>query len=285
MQIVRSVAGMRRLVESWRRSGVQVAFVPTMGFLHEGHMSLVQHARKSVGRRAKVVVSIYVNPTQFAPNEDFARYPRDLKRDAQLCRRHGVDAIFAPSDQEMYPNGEMPFSTYVVEESLSRTMEGESRPTHFRGVTTVVAKLFNIVQPAVAVFGEKDYQQAVIIKQMVRDLNFPVKVMVAPTLRERDGLALSSRNQYLSGALRAQATVLWQALKKAREEVRRHPEPAARLKPILKRFIESQPAARLDYAEFFHPKTLAPAHTVTRGMRMALAVFIGKTRLIDNAPL
>ena len=177
------------------------------------------------------------------------------------------------------------FSTFVVEEGLSRGMEGKSRPTHFRGVTTVVAKLFNIVQPELAVFGAKDYQQAAIVKRMVRDLNFPLKIVVAPILREADGLAMSSRNKYLVGDLRAQALVLWRSLQKARAAVRKssRPIPAARLKAELKRFIERAPAARLDYVEFFDPDTLVPVPSVTRGTQMALAVFIGKTRLIDNA--
>jgi pantoate--beta-alanine ligase len=279
---------MQHLARSWRRAGVRVGFVPTMGCLHAGHLSLVQRARRLVGRNGKVVVSIYVNPTQFGPQEDFSRYPRSLGRDAWLCREADVDVIFAPDDEQMYPrNGARGFSTFVVEEALSRGMEGKSRPTHFRGVTTVVAKLFNIVQPELAVFGAKDYQQAAIVKRMVRDLNFPLKIVVAPILRELDGLALSSRNKYLDGELRSQALVLRHALQKARAEVRKswRPVPAARLKAGLKRFIERAPAARLDYVEFFEPDTLVPVPGVTRGTQMALAVFIGKTRLIDNARL
>ena len=278
---------MQRLARSWQRAGVRVGFVPTMGCLHAGHLSLVQRARKLVGRRGQVVVSIYVNPTQFGPQEDFSRYPRDLARDARLCRQADVDVIFAPDDEQMYPRGGGGFSAFVAEESLSRGMEGKSRPTHFRGVTTVVAKLFNIVQPELAVFGAKDYQQAAIVKRMVRDLNFPLKIVVAPTLREADGLAMSSRNKYLVGELRAQALVLRRSLEKARAEVREssRPIPAARLKAELKRFIERAPAARLDYVEFFEPDTLVPVPSVARGAQMALAVFIGKTRLIDNARL
>ena len=279
---------MQRLARGWQRAGVRVGFVPTMGYLHAGHLSLVHRARRLVGRRGKVVVSIYVNPTQFGPQEDLSRYPRDLARDARLCRQAGVDVIFAPDDKQMYPrDGADAFSTFVVEEGLSRGMEGKSRPTHFRGVTTVVAKLFNIVQPELAVFGVKDYQQAAIVKRMARDLNFPLKIVVAPTLREADGLAMSSRNKYLVGELRAQARVLWLSLKKARAVVRKssRPPPAARLKAELKRLIERAPAARVDYVEFFNPETLIPVRSVTRGTQMALAVFIGKTRLIDNARL
>jgi pantoate--beta-alanine ligase len=279
---------MQRLALAWRRAGVRVGFVPTMGYLHEGHLSLVRRARQLVGRGGKVVVSIYVNPTQFAPTEDFSRYPRDLAGDAKLCRKEGVDVIFAPSDKEMYPQGNgAGFSTFVVEEGLSRLMEGKSRPTHFRGVTTVVAKLFNIVQPEFAVFGAKDYQQAAIVKRMVRDLNFPLKIVVAPILREADGLAMSSRNKYLVGDLRGQAVVLWLSLQRAQAAVRKGTKaiPAARLKAEVKRFIERAPDARLDYVEFFDPETLAPVRSVRQGVHMALAVFVGKTRLIDNALL
>ena len=279
---------MRCLGQAWQTAGVRVGLVPTMGYLHAGHLSLVERARRLVARGGKVVVSIYVNPTQFGPNEDFSRYPRDPKRDVSLCRAAGVDVIFAPDGRQMYPGVEgTGFSTFVVEEALAQGMEGKSRPTHFRGVTTVVAKLFNIVQPGWAVFGAKDYQQAAIVKRMVRDLNFPLKIVMAPILREADGLAMSSRNQYLVGDLRAQAPVLWLALEKAQASVRNAAGsiPAARLKAELKRFIERAPAARLDYVEFFEPDTLVPVSRVMRGTHMALAVFIGKTRLIDNARL
>ena len=288
MRIIKSVAAMQRLARGWQRAGTRVGFVPTMGYLHAGHMSLVQRARRLTGRGGKVVVSIYVNPTQFGPQEDLSRYPRDFAHDVRLCREAGVDVIFAPDNAQMYPGaGADKFSTFVSEGELSRSMEGQSRPTHFRGVTTVVAKLFNIVQPDVAVFGSKDYQQAAIVKRMARDLNFPLKIVVAPTVREADGLAMSSRNKYLTGDLRAQALVLWRSLQQARVAVREaaRPIPAARLKAELKRLIEGAPAARLDYAEFFDPVTLVPVSGVTRGTHLALAVFIGKTRLIDNAQL
>ena len=279
---------MQELARRWQRAGVRVGLVPTMGYLHAGHLSLVECARQMVGPGGKVVVSIYVNPAQFGPQEDLSSYPRNFARDAWLCREARVDVIFAPDDTQMYPRGDAgDFSTFVVEEGLSRGMEGKSRPTHFRGVTTVVAKLFNIVQPGLAVFGSKDYQQVAVVKRMVRDLNFPLKIVVAPTLREVDGLAMSSRNKYLAGELRGQALVLRRSLEKARAEARKstRPVPAARLKKELKRFIERVPAARLDYVEFFDPDTLVPVPSVTRGTQMALAVFIGKTRLIDNTRL
>jgi pantoate--beta-alanine ligase len=287
MQIVSSAAAMQRLARKWQRAGAPIGFVPTMGYLHEGHLSLMRAARKRVGTNGKVVVSIYVNPTQFAPTEDLAKYPRDLKRDLKLLRELGVDVVFTPSDAEMYPGKfENRFSTYIVEEKLSQMMEGASRPTHFRGVTTIVAKLFNIVLPDVAVFGQKDFQQTTIIKRMVADLNFPVRIMVAPTLRERDGLAMSSRNKYLTGDLRPQAVMLWRAIQKAQAVVKKSGTVSAtKLKTELKKLIENEPSARLDYLEFFEPDTLSPVSKVTRGTHMALAVFVGKTRLIDNTRL
>ena len=278
MQIVSSIAAMQRLAKKWQRAGIKIGFVPTMGYLHAGHLSLVRAARGRVGKNGKVVVSIYVNPTQFAPTEDLSKYPRDLKRDLKLLRELNTEVVFTPSDSEMYPNkSENGFSTYVVEEKLSQSMEGAARPTHFRGVTTIVAKLFNIVLPDVAVFGQKDFQQAAVITRMVNDLNFPVKIIVAPTLRERDGLAMSSRNKYLVGNLRSQATILWRSIQTAQAAVKKTKSiSATKLKADLKKLIESEPDAKLDYVEFFEP---------ARGSQIALAAFIGKTRLIDNARL
>ena len=287
MRIVSRAAAMQKLALQWKRVGVKIGFVPTMGYLHAGHLSLVRAARKRIGKDGIVVVSIYVNPTQFAPTEDLSKYPRDLKRDLKLCREVGVDVVFTPSDAEMYPGKtEGNYSSYVVEDNLGRVMEGAARPTHFRGVTTVVAKLFNIVLPDVSVFGQKDFQQAAIIQRMTRDLNFPVKIIVAPTLRERYGLAMSSRNKYLIGDLRRQATVLWCAIQIAKFAVQKSKSiAAADLKSDLKLLIEIEPDAKLDYVEFFNPETLQPVAQVKRGAQMALAVFIGKTRLIDNAQI
>jgi len=296
---------MQRLAKKWRRAGTKISLVPTMGYLHAGHLSLVKRARQVVGPRGKVVVSIYVNPTQFGPKEDFSKYPRNLKRDLKLCHEVGADVVFTPDDAEMYPvsgtgvppvrlkqkrTGETPvpltaFSTYVVEERLSQGMEGASRPTHFKGVTTVVAKLFNIVLPDVAVFGQKDFQQAAIIKRMTRDLNFPVNVVIAPTVREPDGLAMSSRNKYLDPEQRVRATVLYRAIAHARALVRLKPVRAAKLKAGLEKFIAKENLARLDYVELFDPDTLAPVDSAKRGAHVALAVFFGKTRLIDNGSL
>ena len=277
---------MQRLAQKWRRAGIRIGFVPTMGYLHDGHLSLVREARRRVGQGGRVVVSIYVNPTQFGPAEDLAKYPRDLQRDLKLCRQAGVDAVFAPADADMYPGrAEGRYSTYVVEENLARVMEGAARPVHFRGVTTVVAKLFHLVLPDVAVFGQKDYQQATIIRRMVANLNFPLQIVVAPTHREADGLAMSSRNQFLDAEQRAQAVILYHALRAAKAAVAKKAVSAARLKQDLREFFTAAPLARLDYVEFFDPETLQAVPQVRRGTHMALAAFLGKTRLIDNARL
>jgi len=286
MRIVPTVAAMQKLALRWKRAGVKIGFVPTMGYLHDGHLSLVREARKRVGQNGVVVVSIYVNPTQFAPTEDLSKYPRDLKRDLQMCRAEGVDVVFTPGDAEMYPGkAEGKYSTYVVEENLGRVMEGAARPVHFRGVTTVVAKLFNLVLPDVSVFGQKDFQQATIIQRMVVDLDFPVQIIVAPTRREADGLAMSSRNKYLDAEQRAQAVILFHALQAAKQAVAKKSGPAAQLKKDLAEFVTAAPLARLDYVEFFDPETLQPVAQVKRGAHMALAVYFGQTRLIDNARL
>lgn len=283
MRLITSVRAMQQLALRWRRRDIRVGFVPTMGYLHPGHISLVRRARKLVGSRGKVVVSLYVNPAQFAPTEDLSRYPRDLKGDQKHCRAAGADVLFAPRDKEIYPPD---YSTCVEEQRLSAGMEGASRPGHFRGVATVVAKLFNIVLPNAAVFGAKDFQQAAVVKKMARDLNFPVRIVVAPTIRESDGLAMSSRNKYLEGPLRPQARALFQAIAKAREAVKAgKPLEARSLREELRILIEKQPDARVDYIEFFDPATFQPVHAVGPGTRMALAVFVGSTRLIDNASL
>jgi pantoate--beta-alanine ligase len=284
IKTVQSISAMQTLAKKWQGERLAVGFVPTMGYLHRGHVSLMERARRLVGPLGKVVVSVYVNPTQFAPNEDLAKYPRSLGRDKQLCLGAGVDVLFVPSDAEIYPPG---YSTYVVEEALSRGLEGVSRPAHFRGVATVVAKLFHLVLPTVAVFGAKDFQQAALIRRMARDLNFPVKIVVAPTVREKDGLAMSSRNQYLSAPQRAQATILWRALQQAKVSLEggKGAVPAARLKEELCALVQTQPEARVDYIEFFDPITFAPVQEVRKGVHLALAVFVGQTRLIDNAAL
>jgi len=288
MRIIRSPKSMQRQALQWRGQGLRVGFVPTMGYLHAGHLSLVHEARRRVGPEGIVVVSIYVNPTQFAPTEDLAKYPRDFARDSRLCREAGVDVIFAPTDADMYSGrDEGTYTTYVVEEGLTRGLEGASRPTHFRGVTTVVAKLFNCVLPEVSVFGAKDWQQAAVIRRMVKDLQFPIRIVVAPTTRESDGLAMSSRNRYLQPDERVQATVLWRSQQWVRQEVRRSASAVAAttLRRGVEALIAQCPAARLDYVEFVDPNTLHPVEQVQRGTRMVMAVFVGKTRLIDNGAM
>ena len=253
MRIVTTVSAMQRMALGWRREGKMVGFVPTMGYLHDGHMSLVRKARQIVKPDGIVVASIFVNPSQFAPEEDLKEYPRDLQRDKELCKEATIDVLFVPDSEQMYPTTNSSYSTWVVEEQVSRGMEGDSRPHHFKGVTTIVAKLFNLVLPDVAIFGAKDYQQAAVVQKMVQDLNFPVKIVVAPTVREKDFLAMSSRNKYLSAEERAQAPVVYKAIQKAKETLKKTPGSvsAAKLKEELTGFIQSQPCAKVDYIEFF----------------------------------
>lgn len=290
MRRLSSLGQMRRWAERWREAGRAIGFVPTMGYLHAGHLSLVNRARRAVGPSGAVVVSIYVNPTQFGPSEDLKAYPRDMRRDLKLCRDAGVDVVFTPDDGDMYPRTPgREYSTYVIEESLSLSMEGASRPAHFRGVATIVAKLFHLVQPTVAVFGQKDFQQAAVIRRMTRDLHFPVKVIVGPTVREPDGLAMSSRNAYLSAEERREAGVLWSVLRAARKRVRGARAAAgveaAELNELVRVGIAECGLARLDYAQYFDPASLEPMDPVTPGAHMALAVYFGRTRLIDNGTL
>ena len=257
-----------------------LVLVPTMGALHAGHLALVKKARRLAGPRGSVAVSIFVNPAQFGPAEDFSRYPRPLSRDMTLCREHGVDAVFLPAPGGMYAEGH---STWVDETAVSAGLCGESRPGHFRGVCTVVLKLFHILAPDAAVFGEKDAQQLAVIRRIVRDLNLAVKIVPLATVREADGLALSSRNQYLSPEERAQAPVLRRALLAAAEVVkgRRRLDPAA-LRGQVIGWIKAQPLARVDYVEVRDAETLAPVDKCTRRVLIACAVFFGRTRLIDN---
>jgi pantoate--beta-alanine ligase len=256
-----------------------VVMVPTMGALHAGHAALLQKARALAGTQGTVVASIFVNPTQFGPQEDLSRYPRPFAKDQALCRTHGVDLLFAPKPESMYPSN---FSTWVEESSVSTHLCGTSRPGHFRGVCTVVLKLFQICQPAIAVFGQKDFQQCAVIKRMVRDLHLPVKIVVAPTVREADGLALSSRNTYLSPEERAQAVVLPNALNQARTAFQTGKTNAATLKRQIRRHISKSPLARVDYIELIDSQTLQPVQNLSKGCVAAAAVFFGRTRLIDN---
>jgi pantoate--beta-alanine ligase len=250
--------------------------VPTMGALHKGHGELIRVAREHAGRNGEVTVSIFVNPLQFEPGSDYERYPRPEKPDEEFCENAGVDLLFRPSVEEIYADDR---SVFVDESSLSKTLEGKSRLGHFRGVCTVVAKLFNILSPGAAVFGEKDFQQLAIVRRMVRDLNFNVEVVGVPTVREEDGLACSSRNQYLHAEERKQAAVLYKALRAARESGEKSAKKVAEL---AKKIIQEAPLAQIDYLELVDAETLRPVETAASNSVLVLAVFFGKTRLIDN---
>ena len=262
-----------------RREGRSIAFVPTMGFLHEGHLSLMRTGRE---RSDVLVTSIYVNPTQFAPGEDFEAYPRDMERDLALAASVGTDIVFTPDDAMMYGAG---FQTYVRPERLDRGLCGVSRPIFFRGVATVVTKLFNIVRPDIAVFGEKDYQQLVIIRRMVQDLDFGIEIVAGPTVRENDGLAMSSRNAYLQPGQRPAALSLRQALQQSQAAVRQGERDAGKIIAAATRHIASFDDTAIDYIVIVDPETLEDMAIVDRPARMALAVKVGTTRLIDNISL
>jgi len=265
-----------------RAGGARLALVPTMGYLHEGHLSLMRQARLRAGERGLSLVTIFVNPTQFGPGEDLGRYPRDLSGDLARCASAGVDWVLAPeSPARIYPPG---FETWVEVEKVSRGLCGGRRPGHFRGVATVVAKLFNLTRPHVAVFGEKDYQQLQVIRAMVRDLDFAIEIVGAPIVRDPDGLALSSRNAYLSPEERGRALSLSRALLEARERAGRGERDAAQLAAGARRRLE-EGGARVDYVEVVHPETLTPVTRAEPGSRMLLAAWVGTTRLIDNLEL
>lgn len=256
--------------------GKKVGFVPTMGALHEGHLSLVAEARKMSD---VVVVSIFVNPIQFGPSEDYLRYPRNLRKDKKLLKDLGVDLLFLPEASEMFPEG---FKTFVEVEGLSKKLCGRSRPAHFRGVTTVVTKLFNIVCPDTAFFGQKDYQQQLIIKQMTSDLNLPVQIVSLPTVREFDGLAMSSRNAYLTSKERKSATILYRALSLARKEIGQGEKDIGKIIFRMRSLVGSEPGVRLDYVAAVNPETLEDVKKAKGKVLFALAAYLGKARLIDN---
>jgi pantoate--beta-alanine ligase len=279
IEVVHTIADTRPAVAAARAAGQTIGLVPTMGALHEGHASLIRVAKH---RCPFVVVSIFVNPAQFGPQEDLSRYPRTLSEDLALCEREGATLIFAPEPSEIYPEG---FRTYVEVHELQDVLEGASRPGHFRGVATVVLKLFNILQPDRAYFGQKDAQQARIIRQMVRDLDVPVRVIVAPTVREPDGLALSSRNRYLEPVQRQEAVALSQALAAVQRRVAAGERDAVALRRVLADRIAAAPGAVLDYAEIVDADNLRPIERLERPALAVLAVRFGATRLIDNLPL
>src|SRR5271170_902185 len=279
MKIYETIKEMRAACRAARRGGQRLGFVPTMGAVHEGHLSLIRAARAACDI---VAASIFVNPTQFGPNEDLARYPRDFERDRDLLAKEGVELLFAPSVEEMYPAGAV---TWVTVEGLSGRLDGRSRPGHFRGVTTVVAKLFHIIEPDAAFFGQKDAAQVAIIRRMVRDLNFPVEIAVCPIVREPDGLAMSSRNAYLGPEQRKQALVLQRSLTLVEQMIGAGEYDALRLVAAAKEVFAGETAVRLDYFEIVDADSLDPVSDVAKGALVAVAAFVGTTRLIDNIVL
>ncbi|MCM8781348.1 MAG: pantoate--beta-alanine ligase [Candidatus Omnitrophica bacterium] len=276
MRIIRNIKQMQRISREMKKYGYTIGFVPTMGALHQGHISLIRQARKE---NNKVVVSIFVNPIQFGPQEDFHKYPRNLKQDAKICKQEGVDIIFYPQAKDMYPKG---YRTYVTVEELSDVLCGKFRPGHFKGVATVVTKLFNIVGADCAYFGQKDAQQAIIIKRMSQDLNISIRIKVMPTVRCRDGLAMSSRNKYLNQEERKDATVLYQALCLAKSMVDDGIRNTKTIIAKIQNLISQKKSARVQYISIVDLDNLKPIEEIKSRALLALAVYIGKTRLIDN---
>jgi pantoate--beta-alanine ligase len=276
MEIVRITETMQRLAEEIRNGGQRIGLVPTMGFLHEGHLSLIRTLRP---QSDVLVVSIFVNPTQFGPGEDLNKYPRDIDRDEQLCRKENVDIIFYPNSGEMYPE---PYLTYINVDVLAETMCGKSRPGHFRGVATVVSKLFNIIKPHTAIFGQKDYQQSLVIRQMVRDLNFDINIITAPIVREHDGLALSSRNKYLDREERKNAPLIYKSLQEAQKMVKNGITSPSIISRQIEHVLRKIPYIKIDYIAIVNRQNLQPVEQIDGNTLIALAVYVGKTRLIDN---
>ena len=279
MRFVTSIADLHAALRELRPSQKSVGLVPTMGALHAGHVSLIRAARQETGL---VVVSIFVNPTQFGPSEDLDSYPRPLEHDREVCEKAGADILFAPPTHEMYPGG---YATYVLQERYTEAFEGEIRTGHFHGVCTVCAKLFNLVHPDIAFFGQKDYQQSVVIRHMVRDLNFDLKISLCPVVRESDGVAMSSRNVYLSPEEREQATVLSRALRKTEEMFAKGERRAAPLIAAMDEVIREAPAAKVDYVAVVNPETLREIRRIESEAMVLVAVRLGRTRLIDNCHL
>ncbi len=275
MQIVKTIKEVRKIVADWKKQGLTIGFVPTMGYLHEGHQSLIKRSTEN----DRTVVSIFVNPIQFGPNEDFASYPRDLERDTKKCEEAGADLIFAPSDTEMYADD---FSTYVDMTGPTDELCGLKRPGHFKGVCTVVSKLFNIVTPDRAYFGQKDAQQLAVIKRMVRDLSIGVEIVGCPIIREEDGLAKSSRNTYLSEDERKAAVVISKALETGRKMIEDGEKSAETLVSKITELIQSEPLAKIDYIKAVDADSIEPVSDLSGNVLVAAAVYIGKTRLIDN---
>ena len=276
MEVVTRISEIQFFIRKAKESGQTIGFVPTLGYFHKGHLSLMQRAREE---NDFVMVSIFVNPTQFGEGEDYLKYPRDLRQDKKLAEEMGVDLIFSPQVSEMYPAG---FSTFINVENLTTHLCGISRPTHFRGVTTIVAKLFNIITPDCAYFGQKDYQQLVVIRQMVNDLNLNIKIVSLPIVREKDGLALSSRNSYLNSSERKSALILYKSLQKAKEMMKSGERKTKKIIGEMEKMIRKEKLAKIDYMSICNPQTLEDVEEVKGETLVALAIWIGKTRLIDN---
>jgi pantoate--beta-alanine ligase len=276
MKVAKTIESLRKLVKTARSKGKRIGFVPTMGALHIGHISLIEKAKQQTDF---VVVSIFVNPTQFSPNEDFKKYPRPIKSDLAVCRKSGVDVVFAPTAKQMYPDENL---TWVNVEKLTEQLCGRFRPRHFRGVATVCAKLFNIVVPDVAFFGQKDAQQVIVIKRMVADLNMPVKIVICPTVRKSDGLAVSSRNQYLAEQEKKDATYIYKALKESRSLIKSGTTESKVIISEMKKILKQVPSIKIEYISIVDAKTLRGLEEITGKVLIALAVKIGSTRLIDN---
>lgn len=276
IKVIKKISEVRKCISDWKKEGLTVGLVPTMGYLHEGHKSLIDRA---VMENDRVVVSVFVNPMQFAPTEDLESYPRDMERDKMLCEQAGAAVVFNPEPDEMY-NGD--FSSYVDMDTLTGGLCGKTRPTHFRGVCTVVSKLFNIVTPDKAYFGQKDAQQLAVIRHMVNDLNFGIEIVGCPIIREEDGLAKSSRNTYLNAEERKAALVLSRSLNKSRELLLNGEEEVEKIRKFIVDEIESEPLAKIDYVEVVDWNTLEPVDNFNGAVLVAIAVYIGKTRLIDN---
>jgi pantoate--beta-alanine ligase len=276
MEVAETIESIRKLVKAARTKGKTIGFVPTMGALHIGHISLIEAAAR---QSDFVVVSIFVNPTQFGPGEDFEKYPRPLDADLEICKKHGVDAVFTPTPGEMYPGKKL---TWVNVEKLTEPLCGQSRPGHFRGVTTVCAKLFNIVMPDIAFFGQKDAQQAIVIKRMVADLNMPLEIVVCPTIREPDGLAISSRNQYLTEQQKKDASLIYKSLQKCREMIESGVTDTKQIIEQMRRILNQIPSAKVEYVSIVDAETLENINKVAGKVLAAVAVRIGDTRLIDN---
>jgi len=276
MEVVKKIYEMKAISLKARQNGKIIAFVPTMGYFHEGHLSLMREGRR---RGDLLIVSLFVNPTQFGPSEDFKKYPRDFQRDHKMAEEAGVDFLFCPEVEEMYPPDHQ---TIVRVEKLTKGLCGRSRPNHFQGVTTVVNMLFNIVMPQIAIFGEKDFQQLVTVRQMVKDLYMDVEIIGMPTVREQDGLAMSSRNTYLNPKERKAATLLYQSLKKAEQLVIHGEKSVEKIINEMKKILTSDPLVSLDYIQICDTHTLEDVSSIDRGVVIALAAFVGQTRLIDN---